>query len=314
MDWAGGRRAFGALTMTALAAVTVAGCSPSQRPADSVAIGATVTMAPTGEREVREAAEVLEDVLDAVEAEHGGVAGISVATEHGIINVGSDGRSRAWSTIKVPIAIAAMQQKVGTESMVRAAISESSNEDAAALWAALGGGAEAAASVDSLLWRYNGVAHTRPTVDEYPDEPTPIGWIPWTLNGQAGFASRLACIPEVDVVWDAMGEIVPWQQSGLGRISGMHFKGGWSQEEDGLYSYTYRQFGALPSDDGVLGVAIIAHPEDGRRGTAERMLDDLADGISRSVEDGSLVASDHCVLPDSLKTTEREGGEPVDLP
>ena len=314
MDWAGGGRVFGALTMTALSAVAVAGCSPSQHPTGPGGVSATVTMASMGEPEVQEAAEVLEELLDSVENEHGGVAGISVATEHGIINVGSDGRSRAWSTIKVPVAIAAVQQKVGTESMVRAAISESSNADAAALWAALGGGAEAAATVDSLLWHYNGVAHTRHTVDEYPDEPTPIGWIPWTLNGQAGFASRLACIPEADVVWDAMGEIVPWRQDGLGRIAGMHFKGGWSEEEDGLYSYTYRQFGALPTEDGLLGVAVIAHPEDGRHVTAERMLDDLADGIGEGVEDGSLVASDYCVLPDSLKTAEPEGVEPADLP
>ncbi len=309
MYWGGGLRVLGGLSVTVLGAVVLAACGTGQPSSVSGGTSATVTLVPTADERVREAADALEDVLDSVEADHGGVAGVSVATNDGVVHVGVDGDSNAWSTIKVPVAIAAAQQGVGSEDLIRVAISESGNAEAAQLWVELGGGEEAATVVDDLLWRNNGVADTRRTVDQYPEGPTPIGLVPWTLNGQAGFASRLACIPEVATVWEAMGDIVPWQRDGLGRIEGMHFKGGWSQEEDGPYSYTYRQFGALPTKDGLLGVAIIAHPEDGTHDAAAAMLDDLADGIRRIIDDGVLVASDECVVPESLLETD----EPVDL-
>lgn len=217
---------FRALTIMALIGGAVAGCGADPQSSDTGGVSAVVTLAPTGDREVREATDALEELIAAVEAEHGGVVGVAAATKHGVISVGADGDVHAWSTIKVPVAIAATQQGVGSESLVRVAISESGNAEAARLWAELGGGEEAAAIVDNLLLRNNGVAETRRTAEEHLDGPTPIGLIPWTLEGQAGFASRLACIPEVDTVWDAMGRIVPWQQDGLGRIEGMHFKGG----------------------------------------------------------------------------------------
>ena len=300
------RRARAAIALMAgmTGVVPLAACAPGNGAAVLEAEGQpasalrTQAVAPspaddTAEQDLRAG---LQELIEQVDAAHDGEVGVSVTTPEGLVSAGDVEVAKAWSTIKVPIAIAAMQKEVGTELQVEDTISYSGNEEAAALWAALGGGEQAAATVDSLLWRNGGIAHTRTTVDEYPGEATPIGFIPWSLEGQATFASRLPCIPGVETVWEAMGNIAPWQRAGLGEIDGMHFKGGWSEEEDEDYSYTYRQFGALPTEEGTLGVAIIAHPEDGSHATASEMLNDLAQGIEELIDDGLLVAPDTCVM------------------
>lgn len=64
-------------------------------------------------------------------------------------------------------------------------------------------------------------------------------------------------------------------------------------------------------------MAIIAHPEDGSHHSAAEMLDDLADGIGRIIDEGLLVAPDGCEVPEALMRIDdsdgRENDEPVDL-
>lgn len=77
---------------------------------------------------------------------------------------------------------------------------------------------------------------------------------------------------------------------GLGRISGMSFKGGWGPDLAG--GYMARQFGYVETAQGRFGVAIAAKPVDGGYASARVMLDDIAVQIQQHmVAGGVLVCS-----------------------
>lgn len=276
--------------------LTAVSCAPPV-PHDGATVSTTAVAAPhqdPGESVAQKLAALTDEVQDT----HGGVAGVAVATRHGVVQAGDPGRWHAWSTVKVPIAVAAataaaeLDGNADVDALIEAAITRSENMPAAELWQSLGGGTSAARQLEDLLAPYGGI-DALSLATEF--SPTPIGLIAWPLAGQAEFSSHLPCLPDAEVVYRTMGEIVPWQVDGLGSIEGMHFKGGWSAEEDeGSRPYTYRQMGALEIRGGVLGMAVLVHPEDGEHATAVQMVDDLADGLEEMVEADLLPATTTC--------------------
>ncbi|MFB7875525.1 MULTISPECIES: serine hydrolase [unclassified Nocardia] len=186
----------------------------------------------------------------------------------------------AWSTIKVPLAIAALRhdQNQSIFEMVRAAITVSDNDAAEGLWESLGDAPEARAAVEQILDE-GGQLPSGKVVHTDIDE-TAFGGTEWSLANQVRFASRLPCLPHTEIVTALMGEITPDQAWGLGLLDDTEFKGGWGPDDD-TGVYTVRQFGLVPVGSGRLAVAIAAQADSGTFEDTTALLDSLALLLSR---------------------------------
>ncbi|MFC4374947.1 hypothetical protein ACFO5K_12635 [Nocardia halotolerans] len=182
----------------------------------------------------------------------------------------------AWSTIKVPLAVAALRhdQDQSIFEMARAAITVSDNDAAAELWESLGDGHEAADAVQHVLDEAGTLASDGVGPRTQMDD-TSFGSTEWSLVNQVRFASRLPCLPQSETVIRLMGEITPEQGWGLGLLDGTEFKGGWGpDDETGVY--TVRQFGLVPVGNGQLAVALAAQADSGSFADTTALLDRLA--------------------------------------
>ncbi|SFN21239.1 Uncharacterised protein [Nocardia asteroides] len=187
----------------------------------------------------------------------------------------------AWSTIKVPLAVAALRhdQDQSIFEMAQAAITVSDNDAAAALWESLGDGEEAAEAVQEVLDEAGDISTGKANLRTELDY-TSFGGTEWSLANQVRFASRLPCLPETEIVTRLMGEITPEQGWGLGLLDGTEFKGGWGPDDDtGIY--TVRQFGLVPVGSGQLAVALAAQADSGTFDDTTALLDRMALLLSR---------------------------------
>ncbi|GAB96167.1 hypothetical protein BJY21_003124 [Kineosphaera limosa] len=174
--------------------------------------------------------------------------------------VGEQTSGVAWSTIKVPIAVAARQQQ-GWESRARAAITVSDNNAALALWASLGAGAAAADRVQAVLAAAGDPdTKVQPTVVRAPF--TPFGQTQWTVPAQAQAMSGLACQPAAQETVGLMRQVVSGQRWGLGRWQKAPIKGGWGPLESGG-GYLVRQMGVIPVNGGEAAVAMLVRAPGG---------------------------------------------------
>ncbi|WP_239476694.1 hypothetical protein [Nocardia arizonensis] len=190
----------------------------------------------------------------------------------------------AWSTIKVPLAIAALRHDPdGARPAAEAAITVSDNDAAEELWQSLGDGLEAAQAVQNVLDEAGdlttGVAGPRTTLDY-----TSFGSTEWTLTEQVRFAAKLPCLSQTDEVTKLMGEITPEQGWGLGTIDGAEFKGGWGPDDD-TGVYTVRQFGLVPAASGQVAVAVAARADSGTYEDGTALLNRLARLLERHIDE-----------------------------
>lgn len=204
------------------------------------------------------------------------------------ISLGSWSRGPAWSTIKVPLALALLQDGASVTSAVRSAITASDNSAAESIWEQLGGGAVAADKVQAVL------AEAGDPLTEVPSERrrsgfSVFGQTDWSVADQARFLARIACDPDAAPVTDLMGEIVSGQRWGLGTIDGTYFKGGWGPGTDGLY--LVRQFGVVPTETGRVAVAIAAVADSGGFSDGTAVLDRLAGWLQDHLDE---VGGGHC--------------------
>ena len=206
--------------------------------------------------------------LTAVVSVAPGPAGVALAPVGGPDQVAAAGSWQsgvAWSTIKVPLAVAVARTTPQALENSASALTVSDNQAAESLWAALGGGDAAASAVGAVL------AEGGDTVSQVPSVHTRAGYsifgqTRWSLVDQARFASNLPCLGGAGRVVDLMGQIAPEQQWGLGRIPGARFKGGWGPGETG--GYLVRQFGLVPGDGGDMAVALAVEAPTFEAGTA----------------------------------------------
>ncbi|PWV81487.1 hypothetical protein DFR69_101830 [Nocardia neocaledoniensis] len=182
----------------------------------------------------------------------------------------------AWSTMKVPLAVAALRhdQDQSIFEMVQAAITVSDNDAAYGLWESLGDGEEAAAAVQQVLDEAGDIPAGKQSVRTELDY-TSFGGTEWSLANQVRFASRLPCLPQTEVVTKLMGEITPEQGWGLGLLDNTEFKGGWGPD-DYTGVYTVRQFGLVPVGSGQLAVALAAQADSGTFDDTTALLDRMA--------------------------------------
>jgi hypothetical protein len=181
-----------------------------------------------------------------------GIAIASVAAEP--ISFGPWSTGVAWSTIKVPLAVAALRADVTHSDQLSAVITRSDNAAAEELWSQLGG--TAAQLVQSVMREAGdnvSVVESRRLRAEY----TPFGQTRWALADQARFAAGLSQVSDSSRVIDLMETLSVDHRWGMA-AKGFAAKGGWGPGlSDG---YLVRQFAIV---SGTVGVALAAEVSGG---------------------------------------------------
>jgi hypothetical protein len=211
--------------------------------------------------------------------------GVAIAAAGSTHALGAWSTGVAWSTIKVPLAIAALRAEVGSSELVVNAITQSDNAAAEELWCQLGEPAEAGRKVRAVL---NDAGDTSTVVESRRRRPgyTAFGQTQWSLVRQAQFAAGLSGIPDAARVVDLMHTLCADHCWGLA-AEGFAAKAGWGPGVDG--SYLVRQFAIVPADAGDVGVALAAQAHDGVFETGidvlNRLTDWLVDHLGELTED-----------------------------
>ncbi|MEV0245824.1 hypothetical protein AB0H76_04440 [Nocardia sp. NPDC050712] len=189
----------------------------------------------------------------------------------------------AWSTMKVPLTLAAVRRNPANAGYNgTTAITQSDNAAADALWQALGGAQEAAKAVEAVL-REGGDTKTVVPATRTRAEHSSFGQAEWSLAEQVRFASTLPCLPQASTVLNMMAQIIPAHRWGLGAFSGAEFKGGWGPDASG--SYLVRQFGVLDTEVGQIAVAFAAQPDSGAFNDGMAALDKMAALLSQHLDE-----------------------------
>ena len=207
-----------------------------------------------------------------------GIAVSAVGNGQAPIMLGDWERGPAWSTIKVPLIIAALRQEnppTVTDAMT-AAITESDNAAAESIWASLGDPVTAARKVEAVL-RQTGDSTTVQSQKVRP-EFTAFGQTDWSLTDQARFTSVAVCDSANAPVFALMGRVQPDQRWGIGTVPGAQFKGGWGPSPTG--SYLVRQLGVLPAPNGRIAVTLAAQPASGKFDDGTAALDEMASWLT----------------------------------
>ncbi|MGV0805934.1 hypothetical protein [Mycolicibacterium setense] len=218
-----------------------------------------------------------------------GIALSGVGPGHEPVSVGQWQSGPAWSTIKVPLIIAALREEVPpqiTDAMT-AAITASDNAAAESIWDSLGTPPEAARKVEAVL-RQTG----DPTVvqaQRVRPEFSASGQTDWPLTDQVRFTSAAVCDTENDPVFDLMGRVEQDQRWGIGTVVDSRFKGGWGPSPTG--GYLVRQIGVLTTPAGMVAVAMAALPFSGKFEDGTAALTTMTDWLSQRL---GAVPAGHC--------------------
>jgi hypothetical protein len=211
-----------------------------------------------------------------------GIAISAVGNGQAVTTWGDWPQGPAWSTVKVPLVIAAYrhQEPRRLTDMMKAAITESDNTAAESLWDELGDPTTAAQQVQQILQQ----AGDPTTVESRRLRPefTAFGQTIWSLINQVRFTAGAFCDPENEPIFDLMGQVKPDQSWGIGNIAGTRFKGGWGPSRSGRY--LVRQLGVLRVTAGEVAVAIAAEPASGSFEDGTKDLDEVAKWLTNHLE------------------------------
>jgi hypothetical protein len=202
--------------------------------------------------------------------------GVAIARPDRTYSLGRWTSGVAWSTIKVPLAIAALRaDSARAQDLVVKAITESDNPASERLWSQLGNPADAARKVQLIIGEC-GDAATVVELRRLRRGFTAFGQTQWTLERQARFAAQLPLIPDGAAVIDLMHQLTIGQRWGLA-AKGYAAKAGWGPGIQG--DYLVRQFGIVPTQSGEWGVALAAEAHDGVLETAVEVVNSLSDWL-----------------------------------
>lgn len=202
--------------------------------------------------------------------------GVAIARPDRTFSLGSWWSGVAWSTIKVPLAIAALRNDwLGARDLAVKAITESDNRASEQLWSQLGEPAVAARRVQGVVAE-GGDTATVVESRRLRRGFTAFGQTQWNLQRQARFAAELPTIPDATEVIDLMQRLCTRDRWGLA-AKGVAAKGGWGPGVRG--EYLVRQFGIVATSSGHWGVALAADALDGVFETGVEVIDALADWL-----------------------------------
>jgi len=222
--------------------------------------------------------------FDELAASVGATIGIAVAAPGGgVLSLGRWSSGVAWSTIKVPLAIAALRHdRARAEDLVVKAISESDNEASEQLWSGLGEPADAAGRVQAVLAEC-GDAATVVESQRLRRGYTAFGQTQWALDRQARFAAGLPSLQDAAGVVDLMRRLTAEHRWGLA-AKGLAAKGGWGPGVGG--GYLVRQFALVATSSGHVGAALAAqaHAFEAGVGVLDAMTDWLLPHLAALTE------------------------------
>jgi hypothetical protein len=196
----------------------------------------------------------------------------------------------AWSTMKVPLTITALNNEnpPTVTAPMRAAITQSDNDAAEAIWEGLNSDPVAAAhDVEAVLKRYGD-----PTTVEWQRRRPPFtafGQTIWSLTNQARFTAGAVCDDRSAQIFTLMGNIEDDQRWGLGIIPDTRFKGGWGPSTAG--NYLVRQLGVLKTPSGLTAVAVATEPASGAFGDGTQDLTEVSKWLMSHL---SALPAGHC--------------------
>lgn len=197
----------------------------------------------------------------------------------------------AWSTAKVPLALAALAAHPGrtTETLVARAIRQSDNEAAQQLWDAWPTPEAAAAAVAAVLRAGGDPLTTVPTAPLRTGFSV-VGQTDWPLARQARFAADLACLPHATTVLDHMRQVADNQRWGVSTSDGFTTvarKGGWGPGVGD--SYLVRQLASVTVAGRTFGIALAVEARPATLGAGITAIDALSRWLGsrlRTVVDG----------------------------
>jgi hypothetical protein len=203
-----------------------------------------------------------------------GDVGLAIFNGQQVTAYGSWTSGAAWSTIKVPLSIAALNvDPTAAEPLMQRAITASDNAAADQMWAMLGDPETAAGAVDTVLREGGDTAVAVQSEQVYPPY-SPYGQTLWAQDQAAVFAFGLPCIAGAAPVLQQMRSLGGNQQWGLAPFADVAAKGGWGPEaSDG--GYLVRQLALVTNSSGTFGASLAAKPADGSFETGKAVLDTL---------------------------------------
>jgi hypothetical protein len=187
------------------------------------------------------------------------------------VSLGAWSSGVAWSTSKVPLAIAAVRAGSASRDQLFGTIARSDNAAAEELWSQLGD--PAAQLVQSVIREAcdpTTVVESRRLRDEY----TPFGQTVWSLADQARFAAGLSRVAGAVEILELMRSLSVEHRWGLA-AKGFAAKGGWGPGVSG--DYLVRQFAVV---SGTAGVALAAEVGNGGYQAGVDVVNALADWIA----------------------------------
>ena len=202
---------------------------------------------------------------------------VLIDDDYSAISAGDTSMLRTWSTIKVPIAFAALEHCDIDETMrgtlVTSMLEVSDNAATDQLWYCL----ETSGGAEKLV----GEEIAKADADV---EPNLIwGVSEWPVESQAKYGHYLAELADSEpdehtaFVLDRMAHVHESQAWGLGNLD-IPFKGGWSDAPDG--SWESRQFGFGRIGDKRYGIAVAATSPIGSFSDTTDALDALANALA----------------------------------
>ncbi|GEE00839.1 hypothetical protein nbrc107696_12850 [Gordonia spumicola] len=182
------------------------------------------------------------------------------------MSFGSIKTARAWSTLKVPVSIAAERvngSRVAPD--IRAAIRRSDNDAAERLWDSMRTERRAVDEVTAVLREgHDTGTHVASQADRPASYP---GATQWTLARQSRFGAHLQCMPDARRVLGHMAVVESNQQWGVQTLKRRGVttavKGGWGPASDSTGKYVVRQLGVVTTPRGAFAVSMAALPTSG---------------------------------------------------
>lgn len=280
------RRAFATAVVAAISTAGLAACADggdsaeSGQPAATTAASSPSTAAsststvPTG----------AEAVLAASFTRQGFPAdvGVALAPVGGgdVYTFGDQTPRVAWSTIKVPLALAA-KRKNGWMPEIENAIVDSDNDAALALRKSLGSPSSGRNQVEAVF-RDGGDTTTR-VVEIKADDET-FGLTPWPLEGAATFGSNLPCLDDSKEIVRLMGRVADNQEWGIRTMDApkkTSVKGGWGPGDEG--GVEVRQLGLITHKDGSQTAVAMSTYSGDPMGTGVAVLNKVADWLDKNI-------------------------------